>query len=31
MDIIDVPGGTGDYFTNLSAKAKYALKVLLKP
>ena len=26
MDIIDVPGGTGDYFTDLSAKAAYALK-----
>jgi 2,3-diphosphopglycerate-independent phosphoglycerate mutase len=26
MDIIDVPGGTGDYFTDLSAKAAYALR-----
>ena len=28
MDIIDVPGGTGDYHTDLSAKARYALSTL---
>lgn len=28
MDIIDVPGGTGDYHTNLSAKASFALSAL---
>ena len=28
MDIIDVPGATGDYFTDLSAKADSALKAM---
>ena len=28
MDIIDVPGGTGDYFTDLSAKADCALRAM---
>lgn len=28
MDIIDVPGGTGDYHTDLSAKASFALSTL---
>lgn len=28
MDIINVPGATGDYFSDLSAKARYALSTL---